>query len=120
MKSKIVRALLVRRERAKGIRESLLSKGTEFYEERDNFHFLFVFPKFQEESELNGKWSYLVDGDISEIETREGTFKIEGPRDAIDIFAPKFEKRGLKVNLDNPDNLIEIKRWGRKYLISVS
>ncbi len=115
-----MKTLLVRRERSKEVRETLISKGIEFYEERDNFHFLFIFPFLPEKLDLNGKWSYLVADKSDEVETRGSTFKIEGSRDLIDLFAPAFEKRGLKVKLENPDNLIEIKRWGVKYLISVS
>ncbi len=115
-----MKSLQVRRERAGAIREDLISRGVEFYEERDGFHYLFIFPELRDEVALNGKWCYLVGDDIDEVETKEGTFKIEGSRGVIEMFAPKFENRGLKVRMDNPDNLIEIKRWGRKYLISVS
>ena len=114
-----MRALLVRRERVREVRELLLSRGIEFFEERDNYHFLFIFPK-SVDLDLNGKWCYLVNENIDEIETKGNTFKIDGPRDTIGIFAPQFEKRGLKVKMDDPDCVIEIKKWGKKYLISVS
>ena len=117
---KVVKALLVRRERSKETRESLISMGVEFYEERNNFYFLFIFPDMKGTKDLGGKWHYLIDENPKEVETKGSTFKIEGSREVIDLFAPSFEKRGLKVKLENPDNLIEIKRWGKKYLLSVS
>ncbi|MCL5874450.1 MAG: hypothetical protein M1161_03825 [Candidatus Thermoplasmatota archaeon] len=115
-----MKSLLVRREKAKQVREELISMEIEFYEERDGFHFLFIFPVPRDEIGLSGKWAYLVGEEVEEVETKEGTFKIDGSREVINLFAPKFEKRGLKVKMENPDNLIEIKRWGKKYLISVS
>jgi hypothetical protein len=115
-----VKSLLVRREKAKVVREELISRKIEFYEERDGFHFLFIFPVMRDEIGLNGKWSYLVGDEIDEVEIKKGTFKIDGSKEVIDLFAPKFEKRGLNVKMDEPDNLIEIKKWGKKYLISVS
>ncbi|MCL4447646.1 MAG: hypothetical protein M0Z77_00800 [Thermoplasmatales archaeon] len=115
-----MKALLVRRERVREVRDGLISMGIEFYEERDNFHFLFIFPELKESTGLNGKVCYLVSEEIGEVSTSGSTFKIEGPRDAINLFAPLFEKRGLKARMENPENLIEIKKWGTKYLISVA
>jgi hypothetical protein len=115
-----VKALLVRREKSNEMRQRLIAVGTEFYEERDNFHYLFIFPDLKESLKTDGKWCYLLNGDIDEVETAGKTFRIEGRKEMIDLFAPRFEKRGLKVDLDNPDIVVEIRKWGRKYLISVS
>ena len=95
-----MRSLLVRRERVREVRELLLSRDIEFFEERDNYHFLFIFPKSVDQN-LNGKWCHLVNENIDEIETKGNTFKIDGPRDTIGIFAPQFEKRGMKVKMEN-------------------
>ncbi|MEM0135253.1 MAG: hypothetical protein QXU18_08535 [Thermoplasmatales archaeon] len=115
-----MKALLIRKEKANIFRDTLLLKGIEFYEERDNFHFLFIFPRQDDFSEAGYKTSYLLDESVDEVEVSGTTFKIVGSHEAIANFANKFENRGLKAKMDNPDNLIEIKRWGSKYLVSVS
>lgn len=115
-----MKSLLVRREKSSAVRLALISRGIQFYEERDNFHYLFIFPNLRESIELEGKWCYLTGPDTEEIEIRGETFKIEGPRALIDLFAPLFERRGLKVKLEGCDNKIKIRRWGTKFLVSVS
>ncbi len=116
----MVEALLVRREKAQRVREDLISRGIEFYEERDSFHFLFIFPSKIGYSTSSGKSCYLVGNSVEEVPTHGSTFKIEGSREAIRAFASLFEKRGLKARMEDPDNLIEIRRWDGKYLVSVS
>ncbi len=115
-----MKALLVRRERADIVRNVLISSETEFFEEAQGFHYLFVIPSSQSLQNLEGKWCYLTDGSIDEIAVEGKTFKIEGGRDTIDRFAPKFEARGMKVRLEGPDAVIYIRRWNKKFLVSVS
>lgn len=114
-----MKAILVRREKANVLRENLLAKGIEFYEERDNFHLLFIFPG-QFDADIGYKCSYIVDDSVDEVTVSGSTFKIVGSHEVIDRFAGKFENKGLKVKMEEPDNVIEIKKWGPKYLISVS
>ncbi|MGC8561760.1 MAG: hypothetical protein ACP5UZ_02375 [Thermoplasmata archaeon] len=115
-----MKAILVRKEKANVLRESLISNGVEFYEERDNFHLLFIFPGKIDGLDSGYKISYLVDDSVDEVNVSGSTFKIVGPHEAIDRFAGKFENKGLKAKMEEPDSLIEIKKWGSKYLISVS
>jgi hypothetical protein len=115
-----VKAILVRKEKSNEMRQKLIAEDIEFYEERDNFHYLFIFPDLKKSLKTNGKHCYLLNGEIDEVETQGKTFRIEGRKEMIDLFAPKFEKRGLKVNLDNPDIVVEVRKWGKRYLVSVS
>lgn len=115
-----MKALFVRKEKSNGVRSALLSSEMEFFEETDGFHSLFILPEAPPNKKLEGKWCYVVDGNIDEIDIEGKSFRIEGNREAIDKFAPKFEGRELKVKLEAPDLVLEIKKWNRKYLISVS
>ena len=115
-----MKAILVRREKANAMREDLTSKRIEFYEERDNFHLLFILPGQIDDADSTYKYSYLVEDSVDEVSVSGSTFKIVGSHEAINRFAGKFEDKGLKVKMEEPDNVIEIKKWGSKYLISVS
>lgn len=113
-------SLLVRKEKFLSARDALLSMEIHFYEETKGFHSLFIFPEEVNLVDVEGKLCYLVDEDTTEVPLKGETFKIVGSRDLIEKFAPNFEQKGLKVKLDNPDTIYEIKRWGSKFLISVS
>ncbi len=115
-----MKALLTRREKSHEIRNRLISSNIEFYEETKSFYTIFIFPgRFPEN--LNGKIVDFIDEEeIDSIPLEGQTFKIDGNREVIDIFAPRIMKRNLKVKLENPDITLEIHKWGNKYLISVS
>jgi hypothetical protein len=115
-----VKGILVRREKYSSARAALLSKDIEFFEESNGYYTLFLFPVAGTEVDVGGKPCYLIDGDTSEVEFEGKTFKIEGKREVIDEFAPKFERRNLKVDLEKPDVILEIRRWNGRYLVSVS
>lgn len=116
-----MKALLIRREKARPTREVLISAKIEFYEETKNFHTAFIFPGVRPDVYLPGKWVDLLDeNEVSSVEIKGMTFRIDASRDVIDIFAPKFIAKGLKVKLENPDAILEIHRWGNKYVVSVS
>lgn len=115
-----MKALLTRREKSHEIRNNLISNNIEFYEETKNFYTLFIFPKDYPNG-LNGKIVDLInDDEIDSILLKGQTFKIDGNREVIDIFAPRIINRNLKVKLENPDITLEIHKWGNKYIINVS
>lgn len=116
----MVKSLLVRKEKYSKIRDILLSKKVEFFEENKGFHSLFVFPGMNDTGNMDGQLCYLVDESIEEVKVDGKTFKIDAARNIIDNFAPKFENENLRVKLENPDVIVKIRRWGKKYLISVS
>jgi tRNA(Ser,Leu) C12 N-acetylase TAN1 len=60
-----------------------------------------------------------VDDSIQEIELSGKTFAIRGSRESIERFAPLLEAKGMLVDLENPDLTLEIRKWGKKFLISV-
>lgn len=116
----MMKGLFVRKEKSNDFRNSLINKEIVFFEESKSFYTLFLFPEGIPEI-TGGKIVDLInENDIGNIEIPGQTFKIDGTRDLIDIFAPKIIERGFKVKLDNPDTVLEIHRWGNKYVINVS
>jgi len=111
--------ILVRREKESNLRKRLLDEGVEFYEEKDRFHTLFLFPSGLPADPSEGKKVYFVDDSIQEIELSGKTFAIRGSRESIERFAPLLEAKGMLVDLENPDLTLEIRKWGKKFLISV-
>ncbi|MGC8645590.1 MAG: hypothetical protein ACP5UO_04915 [Thermoplasmata archaeon] len=114
-----MKGILVRREKAASLRKRLIEKGVEFYEEREGFHILFLFPSGSLPDESGGKNVYLVDSSLKEIDVKGKSFAIRGGKEAIDRFAPLLEKQGMKVDLEHPDVTLEIRRWGSKFLVNV-
>ncbi|MEM0128445.1 MAG: hypothetical protein QXO03_05120 [Thermoplasmatales archaeon] len=112
--------LFVRKEKAALIKKKLLERNEEFVEEEDRFHTLFLFLDKKDIDYEYGKNVYLVDDSLDEIELKGKTFAIKGSRDSIDKFAPALEAKGMKVDLDKPDVLFDIKRWKGKFIVSVS
>ena len=108
-----MKAILVRREKANVLRQDLISKQIEFYEERDNFHLLFIYPGQIKDADSTYTYSYLVEDSVDEVSVSGSTFKIVGSHEAINSFAGKFEEKGLKVKMEEPDSEGEGNLTGR-------
>ncbi|MEM3318244.1 MAG: hypothetical protein QXT80_01705 [Thermoplasmatales archaeon] len=115
-----MRGLLVRKEKAHAVRRKLLENNDEFIEEENRSHTLFLFPTGAGLDYREGKMVYLVDDSLDEVNFNGRTFAIRGNKESIEKFAPIIESRGMRVDLENPDIIFEIKKWRRKYVISVS
>jgi len=117
---KVVQCYLVRREKFNDVKSKLIQENVEFIEEEGNYHVLII-PLSEIKLENIGKKYLLMDEkDILELDIPGQSFKIESTRDIIEKFAGAFISKGKKVNLENPESTIEIKKWKDKYLVSVS
>ncbi len=117
-----MKCYLVRKEKFRFIRDKLVKENIEFIEEHSNFHVLIIpLSGSLDNYYKDGREFELMDEEqIKSIIPNGSTFKIDATRGLIDKFAQYFIEKGMKVNLENPDLVIEIKKWKNKYLVNVS
>ncbi|MFP3300703.1 MAG: hypothetical protein RXN92_06510 [Thermoplasmatales archaeon] len=111
---------VVRKEKFNDIKSRLIQENIEFLEDEAKFHVLII-PLSQKEIENIGKKYLLMEEkEVGELDFPGQSFRIESSKDVIDKFAGLFISKGKRVDLENPENIIEIKKWKGKYLVSVS
>lgn len=117
-----MKCYIVRKDKYKYLRDELIKENVEFLEEFSDFKVLIIPLSEGHDFSKDSIKEYEIMGEekVRDINFDGYTFKIESTKGIIEEFAKEYIKKGKKVDLENPDKIIEIKKWNNKYLVNVS